>query len=165
MKTVKQIAFVGVLASLYISFTILFAPISFGNIQVRVAEALTVLPYLTPLAIPALFIGVLLANIFGGLGPWDIIGGSLLTLLAAFLTHYLRKTDKPWLAPVPPILLNAFGVSAYLQFLIEGFEPSLKTYLFFVFTIGVGQLIACYVLGYPFLKYLIKSKLISRFLR
>ncbi|HDL17425.1 MAG TPA: QueT transporter family protein [Bacteroidetes bacterium] len=163
MKTIKQITFIGVFAALYSALTIFLAPISYSNIQVRVAEALTVLPYLTPLAIPALFIGVLLANLFGGFGPWDIFGGSFLTLIAAILTYLLRKTRKPWLAPLPPVLINAFGVSAYLQFMIQGFEPGLKTYFFFVSTIGLGELIACYVLGYPLLRYLMKSEVISKY--
>lgn len=163
MKTIKQITFIGVLAGLYAALTIFLAPISYSNIQVRVAEALTVLPYLTPLAIPALFIGVLLANLFGGFGPWDIFGGSFLTLIAAVLTYLIRKTNKPWLAPLPPVLVNAFGVSAYLQFMIQGFEPGLKTYFFFVLTIGLGELIACYVLGYPLLRYFMKSEVISKY--
>ena len=163
MKTLKQIAFIGVLAGLYAALTIFLAPISYGVIQVRVSEALTVIPFLTPLAIPALFIGVFLANIFGGFGPWDILGGSLLTLIAAIFTYYLRKTNKPWLAPLPPVIINAFGVSAYLQYFVEGSEPGLGTYFFFVFTIGIGQLIACYVIGYPFLRYLMKSELLKKF--
>lgn len=163
MKTLKQIAFIGVLAGLYASLTIFLAPISYSYIQVRVAEALTVIPYLTPLAIPGLFIGVFLANFFGGFGPWDIFGGSFLTLLAAIMTYLLKKTNKPWLAPLPPVLVNAFGVSAYLQFLVEGSDPGIKTYFFFVLTIGVGQLLACYVLGYPLLRYLMKSDLLSKY--
>ena len=157
MKTARSIAFIGVLGGLYAALTVFLAPISYSYIQVRVSEALTVLPYLTPLAIPGLFLGVLIANIFGGFGPWDIFGGSALTLIAAILTYWSRKTGKPWLAPLPPVLVNAFGVSAYLQFLVEGFQPGLKTYLFFVVTIGIGELIACYAIGYPLLRWLLKS--------
>jgi len=158
MKKARSIAFVGVLAGLYAALTIFLAPISYSYIQVRVSEALTVLPYLTPLAIPGLFLGVLIANIFGGFGPWDIFGGSALTLIAAVLTYWTRKTGKPWLAPLPPVVVNAFGVSAYLQFLVEGFQPGLKTYFFFVATIGLGELIACYAIGYPFLRWLLRSR-------
>ncbi len=163
MKTIKQITFVGVIAGLYTALTLIFAPISYSYIQVRIAEALTVLPFLTPLAIPALFIGVFLANLFGGFGPWDWFGGSFLSLLAAVLTWLSRKLRRPWLAPVPPILLNAFGVSLYLQYMVEGFVPGLKTYLFFVVTIGIGEIIACLGLGYPLLRYLMRTNLLTRF--
>ena len=162
MKTSRSIAFIGVLAGLYAALTVFLAPISYSYIQVRVSEALTVLPYLTPLAIPGLFLGVLIANIFGGFGPWDIFGGSTLTLIAAVLTYWTRKTGKPWLAPLPPVLVNAFGVSAYLQFLVEGFQPGLRTYLFFAVTIGVGELIACYAIGYPLLRWLQRSRWLER---
>ena len=159
MKTVRSLALGGILAALYAALTILLAPISYGPLQVRVSEALTVLPFLTPVAIPGLAVGALLANIFGGFGPWDIIGGSFLTLIAAYLTRLTAKTGKPWLAPVPPILINAFGVSAYLQFLVTGFQPGIKTYFYFVVTIGLGELIACFGLGYPLLRFLMKKKL------
>ncbi len=157
MKTVRSIALGGLIAALYTALTVLLAPISYGPLQVRVAEALTVLPFLTPVAIPGLYIGALLANIFGGFGPWDIFGGSFLTLVAGYWTYLLRKTRKPWLAPLPPILVNAFGVSAYLQFLVEGVHPGLKTYFYFVGTIGLGEFVACFGLGYPLLRFLMKS--------
>ncbi|HHM24183.1 MAG TPA: QueT transporter family protein [Bacteroidetes bacterium] len=162
MKTARSVAFIGVLAGLYAALTVFLAPISYSYIQVRVAEALTVLPYLTPLAIPGLFIGVLIANVFGGFGPWDIFGGSTLTLIAAVLTYLLRRTGKPYLAPLPPVLVNAFGVSAYLQFLVEGFQPGPETYFFFVVTIGIGELIACYGIGYPLLRFLLRSRWLER---
>lgn len=163
MKTLKGIAFIGLVAALYVALTVPLGSLGYSYIQVRVSEALTVLPYLTPLAIPALFIGAMLANIFGGFGPWDIFGGSTLTLVAAFLTYWLRKTRKPWLAPLPPVLINAFGVSAYLQFLVEGFSPGLKTYFFFVLTVGIGELIACYGLGYPLLRLFMRSRWLDRY--
>jgi uncharacterized membrane protein len=162
MKTVKQATFIGVLAGLYAALTIFLAPISYSFIQIRLSEALTVLPYLTPLAIPALFIGVFFANIFGGFGPWDIFGGSLLTLIAAILTYLTRKTNKPWLAPLPPVVVNAFGVSAYLQFLVEGRDPGLTTYFLFVTTIGIGQSIACYGVGYPLLRFLQRMEWVKK---
>jgi uncharacterized membrane protein len=103
----KYIAQVGIIAALYAAITILLAPISYGPIQVRVSEALTVLPFLTPAAVPGLFLGCLVANVYGGLGLPDIIGGSLCTLLAAFLTYLVSKTRRPILAPVPPIVVNS----------------------------------------------------------
>ncbi|MCD6165227.1 QueT transporter family protein [candidate division KSB1 bacterium] len=156
-RTSLRIAQVGLVAALYAAITVLLAPISYGPIQIRIAEALTVLPYIFPPAIWGLYVGCLVANIFGGLGPWDIFLGSFLTLLAAIGTYLLRRTQRPWLAPLPPVFINALGVSAYLQFLVTGFTPGIKTYFFFVLTIGVGETIACYLLGYPLLLFLMKS--------
>ena len=124
--------------------------ISYGLVQFRLAEALTVLPFIFPGAIAGVFVGCLLANIFGPVGIQDIIFGSLLTLLAAWLTYLMRKTGKPVLAPIPPIVINAFGVSAYLHAFFG--EP----YWLFVAGIGFGQAVVCYLLGYPLLKYIIK---------
>lgn len=146
-----------IIGSLYAALTIFLAPISFGPLQIRVAEALTVLPYLMPQAIWGLWIGCMVANIYGGLGPLDIFGGSFITLLAAWTTYFLRRFDKPILAPLPPVLWNAFGVSAYLQLLIAPPEISfwrlsqLSPYFLFVILIGLGELVACYGLGYPLL--------------
>ena len=71
--------------------TIIFAPFSFGEVQVRISEALTILPFFTPAAIPGLFVGCIIANLFGGAIPADIIFGSIATLLGALGTYALRK--------------------------------------------------------------------------
>ena len=168
MKSSKFITNTALIAGLYSAITIFLAPISFGPLQVRIAEALTVLPFLFVEAVPGLWIGCLIANIYGGLGPIDIFGGSFLTLLAAFLTHQTRKFNKPSLAPLPPVLINAFGVSAYLQFLVEPpaipifQEFKVPAYFLFVITIGIGELISCYGLGLPLLKFLLKRKAIRK---
>jgi uncharacterized membrane protein len=148
----KFLAQVGIIGSLYAVITIILAPISYGPIQVRISEALTVLPYLTPAAIPGLFVGCVVANIYGGLGIYDIIGGSLCTLLAAFLTSISSKTKKPILAPLPPVLVNAFGVSLYLHFLFQ------LPYWLSVIYIGIGEMVACFILGYPLLRIILKKE-------
>jgi len=148
----RYIAQVGIIASLYAAITVALAPISYGPIQVRVSEALTVLPYLTPAAIPGLFVGCVVANIYGGLGIYDIVGGSLCTLLAAFLTYLLSKTRKPILAPLPPIIVNSLGVSLYLHVLFQ------LPYWITVAYIAVGETVACFVLGYNLLFYHLEMK-------
>lgn len=152
----KDVAFAGIIAALYAAMTILLAPISYGVYQVRVAEALTVLPFLYPVAIVGLFIGCLVANIFGGNGLQDIIFGSLFTLLAAWLTYLTSKIKARKaalaLAPLPPVIINAFGVAAYLS------QITGMTYFFVVQFIGIGQLAACYLLGLPLLLFLIKKR-------
>ena len=142
----------GIIASLYAAVTIALAPISYGPIQVRVSEALTVLPYLTPAAIPGLFVGCVVANIYGGLGIYDIVGGSLCTLLAAFLTYLLSRTRKPILAPLPPVVVNALGVSLYLHLLFQ------LPYWITVAYIAIGEIGACFVLGYPLLLIILRRK-------
>jgi len=137
------------IAAIYVVLNIIFAPISYGPIQVRIAEALVVLPFIDPSAIIGLFLGCILANVIGPLGMVDIIGGSLCTLVAAYLTY---KVKNPKLAPLPPVLINAFGVSIYLHLIFD------LPYWITVLYIGIGEVIACYILGYPLLILLIKNK-------
>ena len=148
----RYISQVGIIAGLYAALTVVLAPISYGPIQLRVSEALTVLPYLTPAAVPGLFIGCLVANIFGGLGIYDVVGGSLLTLLAAFLTYLLARTRRPILAPLPPVLVNSLGVSLYLHLLFQ------LPYWLTVIYIGIGEIATCFVLGYPLLLIILRKK-------
>lgn len=268
--TARELSAAGLIASLYTILSLVFLPISFGVYQVRIAEALTVLPFLTRAAIPGLYIGCLLANIFGGMGWLDIVFGPIITLAAAVLTrlvcrlsrstmsallaglpiifmwggalYFLTSFKMTWgtavgsvlsifslvlmtfavirqsdntssrasvlilkllsviiaavsivllittsdiyfivvgaflliaalllvmllaqfwfqgknpnilIAPLPPVLLNAFGVSLYLAPLL-GFN-----YWFSVQMIGVGELIACYLIGLPVLMALRKRK-------
>ena len=140
---------VAMIATIYVVLNIIFAPISYGPIQVRIAEALVVLPFIDPSAIIGLFLGCILANVIGPLGMVDIMGGSLCTLVAAYLTY---KVKNPKLAPLPPVLINAFGVSIYLHLIFD------LPYWITVLYIGMGEVIACYVLGYPLLILLIKNK-------
>lgn len=269
--TARELSAAGLIASLYTILSLVFLPISFGVYQIRIAEALTVLPFLTRAAIPGLYIGCLLANIFGGMGWLDIVFGPIITLAAAVLTRLvcrlsrstvnsllaglpiifmwggalyfltsfkmtlgtavgsvlsivclllmtlavIRQSDNTspralvlilkllsviiaavsivllittsdiyfivvgaflliaalllvmllaqfWfqgknpnilIAPLPPVLLNAFGVSLYLAPLL-GFN-----YWFSVQMIGVGELIACYLIGLPVLMALRKRKI------
>lgn len=265
--TLKDIALSGLVAAIYAVLGLAFAPISFGAYQVRVAEALTVLPFLTRSAVPGLFIGCMIANVYGGMGWQDIVFGSLITLAAAVLTRLAGKLTRTslsdaissvptvllwagglvllsrgsfhapiigfavisialltlatrpkgrpqpsvtavyalrltsaatligaiflaptfedritfavgvvalvaawvltWyltvirlrgenpnllIAPLPPVILNAFGVSLYLAPILD------INYWFVVQMIGIGQLIACYVLGLPLLRLLQKRQ-------
>jgi uncharacterized membrane protein len=154
MKSVtKTITMSASIAALYAALTIILAPISYGPIQVRVAEALTVLPYVLPQAIPGLYIGCMTANIWGGLGPVDIFGGSAVTLIAALLTFHLRHYNKPWLAPLPPVVLNAVAVGCYLHVLTQ--TPVILSMAW----VALSQTIACYGLGLPLLYALRRRRL------
>lgn len=129
------------IAAVYVVLVMIFQPISFGPIQFRIAEALTALPYFTPAAIPGVSIGCLLANILGGANIFDILFGTLATLLGAIGSHMLRKSK--WLVPLPPIIANTIIVPFVLCYAygIEGTIP------FFMLTVGIGEVIACGVLG------------------
>ncbi|MCK5126546.1 MAG: QueT transporter family protein [candidate division Zixibacteria bacterium] len=151
---IKQLAISGIIAALYLAITLTpgINTISYGPVQFRIAEALTVLAFIFPGAIFGLFAGCLLANLFGGIGIHDVVFGSLCTLIAAWTTYQLRKTNLPILAPLPPIIINAFGVSAYLHYFFD------IPYWILVGQIGFGQAVVCYVLGYPLLLMIIKRQ-------
>ncbi len=141
----KKIVRAAVIAGLYIVITYLLAPISFGPLQFRASEALTVLPIIYPEAIPGLFIGVLFANIFGGLGLIDIVGGSLVTLIAAYFTYRYRDNIFAYLSP---ILFNGFLISIYLHLLFG------IPYWITVIQISLSEALVVFLLGYPLIKYL-----------
>ena len=145
-----------VIAALYAALTLLLAPISYGEVQVRLAEALTLLPILLPEAVPALTIGCLLANILGGCPIFDIVFGTLATLLAAVCTRLLRK--KPRIAMLMPVLFNAAIVGAVVHY---AYAPMIALPLCMLF-VGAGEAVACLILGPLLLRVL--SKLPSRLL-
>lgn len=137
----KSIAAGGLVAGLYIALTALFAPLSFGAIQFRVSEALTLLPILSPAAVPGLFVGCLLSNLILG-APWqDVVFGSLATLLAAILTRLLRRNQ--WLAALMPVVFNGLIIGGMLSVVYA--LPFLAT----AATVVLGEAAVCYMLGLP----------------
>ena len=114
LLTTRSLCVSAVIAALYAALTLLLAPISYGNLQCRVSEAMTLLPMLMPSAIPGLFVGCLLANILGGATIMDIVFGSLATLIAAVGTYLLRR--KPILAALCPVIANGLIVGAVLSY-------------------------------------------------
>ena len=133
------------IAALYVLLTYLANLLGLASqaIQVRFSEALTILPFFTPAAIPGLTIGCLLSNILTGAILPDIIFGSLATLLGALGTWALRPTKVKWLAPIPPIAANTLIVPFILAY---GYQfPGAIWY--FMLTVGAGEVISCGVLG------------------
>lgn len=129
------------IAAIYVVLTIVFAPLSFGEVQVRFAEGLTILPYFTPAAIPGLFAGCLIGNFMGGAIPLDIICGSLATLIGAVFSYLLRK--HKFLVPIPPIIANILIVPFVLFY---GYGVNLPI-PFMMLTVGVGEVLSCGVIG------------------
>ena len=134
-----QAALIG---AIYVVLTLVFAPFSYGEVQVRISEALTILPYFTPAAIPGLFVGCIIANILGGCIPVDIIFGSIATLLGAVFTYKLRNSSR-FLAPLPPIISNTVIVPFVLHY---GYGINLPISLMML-TVGAGEIVSCGIFG------------------
>ncbi|MCF2667449.1 QueT transporter family protein [Faecalicatena contorta] len=141
-KNINYLTQAAMIAAIYVVLTYVFAPFSFGEVQVRIAEALTILPVFTPAAIPGLFVGCLVGNILGGAILPDIIFGSLATLIGAFFTYQLRDKNK-FLAPLPPIAANTIVVPFVLRY---GYGVALPI-PFMMLTVGFGEVLSCGVLG------------------
>lgn len=131
LLTTRSLCVSAVIAALYAAMTLLLAPISYGPIQLRLSEAMTLLPILLPQAVPGLFVGCLIANLYTGMLT-DIIFGSLATLLAAIGTYLLRK--KPVLAAACPVAANAVIVGLVLSLSFN--LPVALTML----EVGIGEL-------------------------
>lgn len=142
-RTTRYLVQGAAVAALYVVLTWIAAllGLSSGAIQLRLSEALTVLPFVMPAAVPGLFVGCLLANLLTGCVVWDVVFGSIATLLGAMGTRWLAKSK--WTAPIWPILANVVVVPFVLQYAYhaEG------TYWYFVATIGAGEILSCGVLG------------------
>lgn len=141
-----------IIAALYTVFTFISASVglSSGVIQLRLSEMLCILPVFTPAAVPGLFIGCLLSNLLTGCMPFDILFGSLATLLGAVGTYFLRK--RKWVFVLPPILANTLIIPFVLAYVyqLDGSVP------YFMLTVGIGEWLSCGVLGMFF--YLLLDK-------
>ncbi len=144
MKPAFFIAQAAIIAALYVVITYFVAAFNLasGAIQVRLSEALTILPVFTPAAIPGLFIGCILANALTGGLIWDIIFGSLATLIAAIGTYKLRNTK--FMYTLPPVLSNAIIVPIVLQ---KAYHME-DAYWFLFLTVGAGEVISVCVFGF-----------------
>lgn len=152
---VRELTRAALIAAIYCAVTILW-PFSFGGVQVRISEALTLLPVLLPAAVPGVSVGCALAGLLTG-APWfDWLFGSLTTLTAALLT---RKYHKPLaLAAVWPTLLNAVITGAIVHFAYID-APTLSLLPLTMLSVGIGEALACFGLGLPLLLSLQKSGL------
>lgn len=142
-NTAMKLAFGGVIAALYVVLTLVANAfgLASGAIQVRISEALTILPVFTAAAVPGLTVGCVLANLITGCAPWDVVFGSLATLIGAVGTRLLK--DHPYVAWIPPVVSNMAIVPIVLQ-QVYG-VPDAWWYL--VLTVGAGEVISCGVLG------------------
>lgn len=167
-KKVLYLVQAAVIAAIYVVLTYFISAfhLASGAIQVRISEALCILPFFTPAAIPGLFLGCLISNLLTGCIIWDVVFGSFATLLGALGTRLLtgrsvkspcegeKESRFPWLAPLPPIAANTLIVPLVLRYAYQlpGSIP------YFMLTVGVGEIISCGVLGLILLKVLNRYK-------
>ena len=158
-SSAKYLTRAAIIAALYIALTelALLLNLAYGPVQFRFSEAMTVLPFLMPEAVPGLFVGCLVSNLLSPYGLPDIIVGSLATLLAAVGTRRCRVRA---LAPLPPVLANALLVGALIAWEEAGFSAAvLPAFGYHALTIGLGEAAACCLLGLPLLHFLEKHPL------
>ena len=154
----RNVAFGGMIAALYVVLTYvanLFGLAS-GAIQVRLSEALTIMPVFTVAAIPGLAVGCVLANLLTGCLPLDIVFGSAATLIGAIGTRLLRK--RPYLAWIPPVVSNAVIVPFVLLYYATEYEVT-DPWAILVLTVGAGEIISCGLLGMMLYQSLKKAKI------
>lgn len=142
-KRVKLICHAALIAAVYVLLTYLAAAmgLSSGTIQIRFSEALCILPYFTAAAVPGVTIGCLLANIFTGCAMWDIVFGTLATLIGAIIARMLKKYK--WLVPLPSVLSNM----AIIPFVLKLVYGAPDAYPFLLLTVGIGEVISIYGIG------------------
>lgn len=181
-----RISRIALIAAAYAALTLLallvLSGLAWGPVQFRISEAVVVLALFTPDAIPGLALGCVLANLInlvltgtGALGLFDVVFGSLATLIGAWFSYKFR--DKPALALLGPVIANALIVPAYLPFLLQGMGfytipftgidldgMYLYMYLFGMIATGIGEAVVLYVLGLP-LYHALKRAHIDRYLR
>lgn len=162
---IRKIVFAGVVAALYAALTIAAAPIAYGPIQFRIAEALCVLPFFFPVTAPGLFIGCVIANLLSPYGIIDIIAGSAASLIAALFTMQLGRVNREAtamkaIACFPPVFFNALIIGTVIAWTVTGggeaFWPEMAVN---GLQVGLGQLVVMYAAGLPLMIWLPKSRL------
>ena len=148
MKDTKTLARGAIIAALYTVLTLMLQPLSYGEVQIRFSEAMTLLPILLPEAVPALAVGCLLSNVLGGCMIFDIVFGTLATLLAAICTRRLRS--RFWLAALMPVLFNGVIVGAVVHYC---YAPMVALPLCML-SVAAGEAVACLIVGPVLLRVL-----------
>ena len=168
-STALRLSTAAIVAAAYAALTIALAPISYGVVQFRLSEALTVLPFFMPCTVWGLFVGCVLANLYTG-SVVDIVFGSLATLFAAYFTARFGKKGNTVrtriLGCLMPVVFNAAIVGAVLTwgYRIQTFESPLASYGFNALTVGLGEVGVLYFVGYTLLRQLPKIKFFREFI-
>ena len=159
-KRIRLIVYSGIIAALYVVLTLPMAQFAFGPIQFRLAEVLTVLPAFAAGYIPGISLGCFLANLLNpnNLGPVDIIGGTVATILAGIFSRILGKKNKI-LGIIPPVLFNGLIVGGYLPFLLldEGSEVTAAAVGLSMFEVAASEAVLLVIVGIPFILLIEKN--------
>jgi len=156
-KKLVELCIISMIAAIYAALTLALAPLSFGEIQIRISEALTLLPILFPSAIWGVTLGCFIANLVGvlyglnGIGIIDIFFGTAATLLAAMSTYQLRNIrikNIPFLSALMPVLFNAVIIGLELAWLLFP-DTLISGWLLMGAQVGIGEFAACFILGIP----------------
>lgn len=156
----KKMTKTAIIAALYCVMTLCFAPISYGVVQLRISEVLTVLPRFSKSSVIGLTIGCLISNyigmaFMGSTGVIDVVFGTLATFLAALCSYIARKNK--WLVPLFPILFNGVIVGGYLHFLAFN---NINLFLCMLL-VALGEGIVTYLFGIPFINFIDKHSKIG----
>ena len=142
---IKELTFAAMLGGAYAALTMLLPIPQYAGVQFRLAEALTLLPFLIPAATPGLFVGCFIANILSPYGLLDIVAGSAATLLACLWTQRVKNRR---MAALPPVVCNAIIVGGVIAFAMTGFGPGFwVAYAINAASVGLGEFVVCFVLG------------------
>lgn len=151
---IKYIIKSAIIAAIYFILTLIFAPISYSLMQIRIAECLSVLAYFTPAAIPGLALGCLLSNLSSPFGLVDIVLGTLATAISAYLA---TKIKNKFLVPLPYIIINALFIGGILSYMMH------VNFAIAALWVSVGQALAIYILGLPLIIIIEKNKYLNNF--
>ncbi len=156
-KKIKYLTKASAIGALYVVLTLISAifGLSGSVVQVRFSEALTILPYFFPEAVLGLTVGCVIANLLTGCALWDIVFGSVATFIGAYFTS---KIKNRWLLPVPPILSNAIIVPFVLMYVYGAKE----SFGFIMFTVALGEIISCGLLGQMLYTVVNKNEIFKR---
>ena len=172
-KKIYQLVSASLIAAMYAVLTFVIAQFAYGAIQLRLSEALTVLPMYTSSAIPGLTVGCLLANIIGlSLGKtviWDVLFGTMASLIAAVLTRWIGKSKnravRYLLGPFPAVIVNAIIVGIEITIFFTDGAASMAAFWMNFFSVFIGQAIVCYAIGIPLMLLMERNDLYKRIFR
>ncbi len=166
-KKIRFLVESSMVAAAYVALTLAVYPLSFGTVQFRFSEVLTVLPALIPSSIAGLTVGCFISNIIGPYSWIDAVFGTLATFLASVCTYYTRKIkfkNLPLLSFFFPVLFNAvlIGLEINIFFLPQGNSFTFAGFVISALWVGLGEIVVCYLLGTPFYLAVSKSKILSK---
>ncbi len=160
--TTRQLTLAAITGALYVVLSYLanVFNLAYGPIQFRFSEALTVLPFLSPVTAWGLFVGCIISNIISPYGVLDLVIGSAATLIAGLIT---ARCKNKWLAPLPPVICNGLLVGGMLAYYEAGFSTAFwGVFAYNAATVALGELVVCYVLGIPLLMALDRSRIFEK---